>query len=120
MRAKIAAILVTGAFAAVGLSAPVQAQSKTRVVAPPGSATQYIERDEQGRTRAKVIVQRRSFLDPGPELPPGVAKFTDYVYPPGYSPTSEIDNTLRGGIRTPLPGPFDLPGKDNPYPWTPY
>lgn len=122
MRSKLAAVLVSGVVAAaLGFAAaPAQAQTKKRVVAPAGTATRYVERGEDGRTRTTIIVQPRSFLDPGPELSPGERKFTDYVYPPGYSPTSAFDRTNGGGIRSPLPGPWDLPGKDNPYPWVPF
>jgi hypothetical protein len=67
------------------------------------------------RTRVTV---RRSYLDAGTHVIPGDRKFTDYAIPPGYSPTSVIDN--RGGVyisQSALPGPFTLPGRDNPYPW---
>lgn len=66
--------------------------------------------------RARITVQRRSFLDAGTHVVPGDRKFTDYAIPPGYSPTSVIDHRS-GGQRSPLPGPFDLPGRDNPWPW---
>lgn len=68
--------------------------------------------------RARITVTRRSYLDAGTYVTPGDRKFTDYAIPPGYSPTSVIDN--RGGVyidQSPLPGPFTLPGRDNPYPW---
>lgn len=67
--------------------------------------------------RSRITITRRSFLDPGREVIPGSRhEFTDYALPPGYSPTAVIDN--RGPFhRSPLPGPFDLPGRDNPYPW---
>ncbi|HZO46597.1 MAG TPA: hypothetical protein VFB68_11935 [Xanthobacteraceae bacterium] len=68
--------------------------------------------------RARITVTRRTYLDAGTYVTPGDRKFTDYAIPPGYSPTSVIDN--RGGVyidQSPLPGPFTLPGRDNPYPW---
>ena len=47
----------------------------------------------------------------------GVTMFpTDYAIPPGYSPTAVIDNTAFSH-RSPLLGAFDLPGRNNPYPW---
>lgn len=95
-------------------AAPADAQTRQRVAA---DGTRYTERGEDGRVRTKVVVQRRSFLDGGTEVLPGQRKFTDYVYPPGYSPTSAIDNTNGGGIRFPLPGYFDLLGRNNPYPY---
>lgn len=65
---------------------------------------------------ARITVTRRSYLDAGTYVIPGDRKFTDYAIPPGYSPTSVIEN--RAGVyRSPLPGPFDLPGRDNPWPW---
>ena len=68
--------------------------------------------------RARITVQRRSFLDAGTEVLPGERKFTDYAFPAGSSPTGVIDH--RYGGRSPggaLPGPFDLPTRGNPYPW---
>jgi hypothetical protein len=70
----------------------------------------------RGRAPARVTVPARSFLDPGTEVIPGDRKFMDYAIPPGYSPTSVIENTS-AYHRSPLPGPFDLPGRNNPYPW---
>ncbi len=65
------------------------------------------------RTRITV---RRSYLDAGTHVIPGDRKFTDYAIPPGYSPTSVIEH--RSGVYpTALPGPFTLPGRNNPYPW---
>lgn len=65
------------------------------------------------RTRITV---RRSYLDAGTYVVPGDRKFTDYAIPPGYSPIGVIEN--RSGVySTALPGPFTLPGRDNPYPW---
>lgn len=68
--------------------------------------------------RSRITVVRRSFLDAGTYVIPGDRKFTDYAIPPGYAPTAVIDN--RGGVyinQSALPGPFTLPGRDNPYPW---
>ena len=73
------------------------------------------ERDAQARARAHVTVQKRSFLDAGTEVKPGQRKFTDYAFPPGYSPTSSIDFTT-GNIRGPLIGPWDT-SRGNFWPW---
>ena len=65
------------------------------------------------RTRITV---RRSYLDAGTHVIPGDRKFTDYAIPPGYSPTSVIEH--RSGVySTALPGPFTLPGRNNPFGW---
>jgi hypothetical protein len=66
--------------------------------------------------RTRIIVQRRSFLDAGTDVNPGERKFTDYAVPPGYTPYGVIDNRA-GSWRSPLPGPYDLPSRQNPWPW---
>ena len=73
------------------------------------------------RPRARVTVVPRSFLDAGTEVLPGDRKFTDYAFPVGtYStPLSVVQNTgwRVGWHRSPLPGPFDLPSRYNPFGW---
>jgi hypothetical protein len=73
------------------------------------------------RPRARVTVAPRSFLDAGTEVLPGERKFTDYAFPAGsYSmPLSAVTNTggRVGWNQSPLPGPFDLPSRYNPYGW---
>ena len=76
---------------------------------------------EVDRPPARVTVEPRSFLDAGTEVLPGERKFTDYAFPAGsYSmPLAEVQNTggRTGWHRSPLPGPFDLPSRYNPYGW---
>jgi hypothetical protein len=70
--------------------------------------------------RARITVTRRSYLDAGTHVIPGDRKFLDYAVPPTYYPGSVADN--RGGMyisQSALPGPFTLPGRDNPWPWNP-
>ena len=73
------------------------------------------------RPRARVTVAPRSFLDAGTEVLPGERKFTDYAFPVGpYSmPLSVVQSTggRVGWHQSPLPGPFDLPSRYNPYGW---
>jgi hypothetical protein len=73
------------------------------------------------RPRARIRVAPRSFLDGGTEVLPGERKFTDYAFPPGTSamPLSVVTNTggRVGWHQSPLPGPFDLPSRNNPYGW---
>ena len=87
------AALLTGAM----LANPAQAAPKKRVI------------HDADRPRTRVVVERRSFLDAGTVVAPGQRKFTDYAYPPGYSPTQVIDYTTGNPSRGPLPGPFQLP-----------
>ena len=71
------------------------------------------------RPRSRVVVVPRSFLDAGTEVLPGERKFTDYAYPPTHTPLGVVTNTggRVGWHRSPLPGPFDLPGRNNPFGW---
>jgi hypothetical protein len=122
--------LLAAVFAAVSAAAFVfpadpagAATKKKQVVIRSGGAvvarnagTYVSMTDENGRRRTRIIIEKRSFLDAGTEVLPGERKFTDYVYPLGYSVTGVIDNTSRWQ-RFPLPGPFDLPSRWNPYPW---
>ena len=105
-----AAFIAAGAMTIIPAISPAEAAQKKRVV------SQSKKRVAVAKPRARIRVQPRSFLDAGTDTVPGDRKFTDYANPPGYSPTSVLDNHA-GGRRSPLPGPFDLPGRDNPWPW---
>ena len=52
-----------------------------------------MHRDEQGRTRTKILVQKRSYLDGGTEVMPGdvADHYTNFVYM-HQRPTSVISN----------------------------
>jgi hypothetical protein len=113
MQLKPAAALCLG-LVIIGMAAPAQAQSRQRVAV---DGTRYTTVDENGRVRTKIVVQKRSFLDGGTEVLPGSLPSTNNMMPFGHSPTQVIDRTNFGGIRHPLPGPYDLPGKNNPYPF---
>jgi hypothetical protein len=107
------------AIAALGvLATPADALTKKkRVVATRSFGhTVFINRDESGRTRTRIIVQRRSYLDPGNQVLPGDFKYRDYVLLPTQSASGVIDNTAFSR-RGSLPGPFDLPGPNNPGQW---
>ena len=86
---------------------PVEAQTKKQA--------------QPDRPRARITVEPRSFLDAGTEVLPGERKFTDYALPVGpYSmPLSVVQSTggRVGWHQSPLPGPFDLPSRYNPYGW---
>lgn len=106
MRLKISAVIASGLVAgAIGLAAaPAEAQTKKPAAAAPvAGGTRFVSVDEDRRTRTKVIVQRRSYLDAGTEVRPGERKYTDYVYPPGYSVTSSIDRTGANSYRSMTP-----------------
>ena len=86
---------------------PVQAQTKKQT--------------QPDRPRARITVEPRSFLDAGTEVLPGERKFTEYALPVGPSsmPLSVVQSTggRVGWHQSPLPGPFDLPSRYNPYGW---
>ncbi|MEA2975126.1 MAG: hypothetical protein QOF19_646 [Alphaproteobacteria bacterium] len=116
MRLKLLAIALASAVAGafVFSADPAGAAPKRKqVVATRSAGTVVVNRDESGRSRTRIIIQKRSFLDGGTEVLPGERKFTDYVYPPNYSVTGVIDRTAFSH-RSPLPGPWDLPGRNNP------
>jgi hypothetical protein len=118
MNIKIcAAGLCLAVIAATAIAvAPVEAQTRKK---PYVYTTQT--NAPVNRPRARVTVAPRSFLDAGTEVLPGERKFTDYAFPPGsYSmPLSAVTNTggRVGWHQSPLPGPFDLPSRYNPYGW---
>lgn len=103
------ALIAAGGLAVAPVISPAEAAQKKRVVS-------HSKKRVAAKPRARIRVQPRSFLDAGTEVLPGERKFTDYANPPGYSPAGVIDNTAFGH-RSPLPGPFDLPGRNNPWPW---
>ena len=70
------------------------------------------------RTRSRIRVAPRSFLDGGTEVLPGERKFMDYALPAGEigAPMSQLKGTAFNR-ETALPGPFYLPSRRNPWPW---
>src|SRR4029079_1882909 len=112
----VALALVT-AFAVAAVSTAEAAPRKTRYVQPVSApGTVVVHRDEFGRTRTKIIVQKRSYLDGGTEVMPG-----DNIDPYRSSfLTHRASEVLgRNDITNPvgpIPNPFYLPGKNNPWP----
>ncbi|MBV9557454.1 MAG: hypothetical protein JO254_10270 [Pseudolabrys sp.] len=104
---------IAAAVALSALAVPASAQSRNTVYSNP-DRTVSVTRDEDGRTRTRIIVQRRSYLDAGTNVKPGERKFTDYYYGPTYSTTPSTDNTAFTIDKQIKPGPFDLPGSRNP------
>ncbi len=115
MRLKHLAVAVAfvGAFGL--LAAPADAAPKKKRIVMGNRHTVFISRDEDGRTRTKIIVQRRSYLDPGTEVLPGDEHNHDYQSLPNQSAFSVLDNTPFGNNQTALPGAFTLGSKNNPF-----
>jgi hypothetical protein len=107
--------LCVAVIAATALAVPsVEAQTQQR---------QYVNSKARNaaanRPGARVTVAPRSFLDAGTEVLPGERKFTDYALPPAYFPLGVVNNIggRVGWHPSPLPGPFDLPSRNNPFGW---
>jgi len=111
--------VIATTFAALGavalLAAPADAAPKKKrvMVVDARGHTLFTNRDEDGRRRTRIIIQKRSYLDPGTEVFPGENSDHNYAFSPTHSPISGLDNTAFGS-RSALPGPFDLPSKNNP------
>jgi len=104
------AVLVAPAFAQDG-----QAKKKKTAVTTNRDHTVQVSRDEDGRTRTRIIIQKRSYLDPGTETFPGERGDHDYAQLPNHRASGVLDNTAFGGNQTSLPGPWTLPSKNNPW-----
>jgi hypothetical protein len=123
-RGLVAIGAVLTAFAV--FSAPAEAATakkkravytEKRVAAARGS-TVYSSRDEDGRRRTRIIVQRRSYLDPGTEVFPGEQRYnsTNGLILPTSRTFSPDQNTVFNRNEF-LPGPFELPSRNNPAQW---
>jgi hypothetical protein len=117
---RLMAIAVAVAFAMGALSIGADAAPRKREVAyaqpGPGSTT-IISRDERGRVRTKILVQKRSYLDGGTEVMPGDIQSHQTTFIDSFvrSPSrASVSNDNVWQIR-PIPDPFFLPGKNNPY-----
>jgi hypothetical protein len=115
MRLKIfaTAFAVTAAMAL--LAAPADAAPKKKRVVDARGHTVFVSRDEDGRTRTRIIIQKRSYLDPGTERFPGERGDHNYAQLPNHRADDVLDNTAFGSNQTALPGPWTLPGKNNPW-----
>ena len=114
MRLKYVVVAAALAGALGLLSAPADAAPKKRVYSN-RDHTVVVSRDENGRTRTRIIIQKRSYLDPGTAALPSERNVLDYVQSPTQRADSPLDNTAFGNQQSPLPGPFDLPSRHNPW-----
>ena len=118
-----AAFVLTGVVALLAAPAeaqtkPADAQAKKKTVVYNRDRTVQVTRDEDGRTRTRIIIQKRSYLDPGTESFPGEhGRNTDYVERPNQRASGVLDNTSAGlyNTQSALPGPWTLPSKNNPW-----
>jgi hypothetical protein len=116
MRLKIAtSIAIVAAAGLLALPAGAAPRKKTVAVVDATGHTVLTTRDEDGKTHTRIIIQKRSYLDPGTETFPGENTGNDYAQTPTQHATSVLDNTVTGRTQSSLPGPFTLPSKNNPW-----
>ena len=104
MNLKLPAAIAVFAVLAATLAIPADAQAPRRAVAVTRASqpTVFVTRGEDGRTRTKLVVTPRSYLDGGTEVLPGQRKFTDYAISP-YGTTALDSPGMRGATdRSPL------------------
>ena len=109
-----AALALAGGLGLIAASADAAPRKYVRIVEG-GGRTVYTYTDEYGRRHTRVIIQRRSYLDPGTESFPGERSVHDYAILPTHHAGRTLDNTAFGGNQTALPGPFTLPSRNNPW-----
>ena len=115
MRLKLVATAFAVTAAMALLAAPADAAPKKKQVVTGAGQTVFVSRGEDGRTRTRVIIQKRSYLDPGTETFPGENTGNDYAQLPRHRADGVLNNTAFGSNQTALPGPFTLPSKNNPW-----
>jgi hypothetical protein len=118
----MAGLAVAASFAVIAAStADAQTRQRTttqRSVAAP--STVFVSRDERGRTRTRIIVQKRSYLDGGTEVMPGDRPASNAMIFPTHNPTHILGRNDATNPPGPLFDPWWLSGKNNPWPWNPF
>jgi hypothetical protein len=113
---RLMAFAAAAAFAISAVSAADAAPRKRVAQGYNAPGTVVVHRDETGRSRTRIIVQKRSYLDGGTEVMPGDnidpyrSTFLTHRASEGLGP-----NVITNPIG-PIPDPFFLPGKHNPWP----
>jgi hypothetical protein len=104
---RVVAVSAAVLALSAGLAAvPAAAQGRTG-----GNTERITVTDETGRTRTKITVRPRTYLDPGKESLPLDQHYHDYALPVGSGTPYYDRNDFKGSFsRMPMPGPFDLPG----------
>jgi hypothetical protein len=118
MRAMTRALLATVVAFGLAVGPADAAKKKKRVYyAPPSRAAAYLPPDRtviriDGVTR--IVVNHRSYLDPGTAVSVGEGSYRDYMLPPGGDPGRAswwfMGPDHRAAGRWPMPSAFDLPG----------
>lgn len=119
MRRNLRLKYLVTAFAFAGVlalqGAPAEAQSSRQRVVTGAGHTVVVTRDEAGRKRTRVIIQKRSYLNPGTETFRGERSDHEYAFLPGQSGIAVMDNTPFGSNQSALPGQFSIPSRNTPW-----
>jgi hypothetical protein len=62
------------------------------------------------RARTRITVRPHSYLTAGTETKQYDEHYTDYAFPPGYSPFIDRNDPKVSVTRMPMSAPYDLPG----------
>ncbi len=116
---RLMALAVAAAVAACAVSTANAQSERRRVVQPqPTAGTTYVRHtDEYGRTRTKILVQKRSYLDGGTEVMPGDISTNRDNLINSFSYSSSRSSVSNDSVvpSRPITDPFFLPGKNNPF-----
>ena len=119
IKAVGAAFVLVGALALpAGPSDAQTNQTKRQTVVYNRDRTIQISRDEDGRTRTRIIIQRRSFLDPGAEEVAGDKRTKHWLHRKSKPARRKRDRQYVAGLlntQSALPGPWTLPSRNNPW-----
>jgi len=117
MRLKVvaAAFAVFGAVALLAAPADAAPKKKTEAALDARGHTVFTSTDEDGRKRTRIIIQKRSYLDPGTERFPGENTGNGYAATPNHRANGVLNNTNFGGNQSALPNAWTLPSKNNPF-----
>jgi hypothetical protein len=106
--AWVAAIVVAAAIASSAEAATKRKPAGQQI--GPVQRTVYTRTDEYGRKRTTIIVQRRSYLDPGTTVLPGQRKYSDYATQPFWSPTDVLGPGRAANERNPIGARWEFGG----------
>jgi hypothetical protein len=108
--ALIASVAVAAVLAASAEGATKKRPAGQQIQSGPVQRTVYTSRDENGRRRTQIIVQRRSYLDPGTTVLPGQRKYSDYATQPFRYPFDSLGPGRGGFERNPIGPRWELGG----------
>jgi len=114
MATTFAVAAALGVFAVSATEAAPRKKAVAQRSAPSGS-TVFTSRDEDGRVRTRIIVQKRSYLDGGTEVAPGTYHPANAMFFPTHRAADGLGNNIITNPPGPIPDAWYLRGKDNPW-----